>query len=125
MPLSNYLVTEILGDNFESGTPFVALYDGDPGDAGTGGTDVTTTINAAGRVAASFGTPASRAVTIDAEVSFGNAAGAADVSHFGIWDAASGGNFLGGGALTVPRAVSGGDPVAFLIGDLTISLPGV
>jgi hypothetical protein len=123
MPLSNYLVNDILGSNFELGTPFVALYSSDPGNDGTAGTDVTSTINASGRVAVSFSTPASRAVANDAEVSFGNAAGAATVSHFGIWDASSGGNFLGGGALAVSRNVQIGDPVAFLIGDLSVSLP--
>ncbi len=125
MPLSNFVVNDVLSSNFELGTPFVALYDGDPGDDGTGGTYVTSTINVAGRVSASFGSPALRAVANDAEISFGNAAGAANVSYFGVWDASSGGNFLGGGALAVPRSVAGGDPVAFLIGDLTITLPGV
>lgn len=124
MPLSNYLANKVLTDNFDGGTPFVALYSSNPGNAGTGGTDVTATIRSAGRVAASFGAVASRAVANDAAVEFGNAEGAAAVSHFGIWDAATGGNYLGGGALQVTRNVQIGDPVAFLIGDLNVSMPG-
>jgi hypothetical protein len=124
MPLSNFLVNALLTEHFDTGTPFVALYSSNPGNDGTGGTDVTATIRVAGRVAASFSAPASRASANDAEVSFGNAAGAATVSYFGIWDAASGGNFLGGGALQVTRNVQIGDPVAFLVGDLSVSLPG-
>ncbi len=124
MPLSNYLVNQVLTANFDAGTPFVALYNGNPGNDGTGGVDVTSTIRTAGRVAASFGAPASRGVANDALADFGNAVTGATVSHFGIWSAATGGNYLGGGALLVTRNVQTGDPVAFLIGDLTVSLPG-
>jgi hypothetical protein len=124
MPLSNYLANKVLTDNFDTGSVFVALYSSNPGNDGTGGTDVTNTIRAAGRPAGSFGAVAARAVSNDASVDFGTSAGAAAVSHFGLWSAATGGNFLGGGALQVTRNVQNGDPVAFLTGDLSVSLPG-
>jgi hypothetical protein len=40
-------------------------------------------------------------------------------THFGLWDAASAGNYLGGDALTNPVATSVGVPVLFPIGSVT------
>lgn len=124
MPLSNFIADAVLTSYFEEGTPFVALYNGNPGNDGLGGTDVTETINVAGRVAVTFSTPVSRVTVNEAEVSFGMSAGATDVTHFGLWDAATGGNFLGSAALSASRTVAAGDPVSFLIGDLSVNLPG-
>jgi hypothetical protein len=124
MPLSNFLTNTLLTSYFESGTPYVALYSSNPGNDGTAGVDVTNDIRTSGRVLASFTPPAGRAVTNDANVEFGNAAGAATVTHFGLWSEAVGGNYLGGDALLVSRTIALGDPVAFLIGDLEVSLPG-
>jgi hypothetical protein len=128
MPLSTYFSSAIL--NWIKSTTFpadpaavyVSLHDGNPGDAGSGGTDVTTTIRVAGRVAVTFGSIAAKAMSNDADVDFGAAAGAADVDYFGIWDASSAGNFLGYGALVTPRAISASDPVKFPVGSLTIDL---
>lgn len=42
------------------------------------------------------------------------------ITHAGIWDAASGGNFLGKAALVVAKTVNNGDaPFKFLAGNLT------
>ena len=43
------------------------------------------------------------------------------VSYFGLWTAASGGTFLGSGALTAPGPVNNGDTARFLVGSLTIT----
>lgn len=43
------------------------------------------------------------------------------VGWFGVWDAASAGNFLGSGALTAPGPVNNGDTARFLVGSLTIT----
>ena len=43
------------------------------------------------------------------------------VSYFGIWDAMAAGNFLGSGALTVPKPVNSGDTARFAAGALTIT----
>lgn len=102
---------------------YVALFNGDPTDAGTGGTEVTTSVRVAGRVAATFGAPASKAIANTAIVDFGNAAGAvASVTHFAIFDAASGGNMLGSNALNSGGgAISAGVAVNFAIGALTVT----
>lgn len=125
--LSDYLANAILGFFDGVNMPaapagvYVALYDGDPGQTGTGGTDVTTTVNAAGRVQVSFGAAAGRVIENDAAVDFGTADAAANITHFGLWDAQAGGNFLGGDALQTPRTVALNDPVSFLVGDLSVS----
>jgi hypothetical protein len=128
MPLSTYFATECL--NWIKGTDtdtaptdvYVSLHDGSPGDAGSGGTDVTDTINSGGRVAVTFGAIAGKAMSNDAIVDFGTADGDADVTHFGVWDAATSGNFIGYGALVTPRSIETNDPVKFQIGALIIDL---
>ena len=53
------------------------------------------------------------------------AAGAGDwgtLSHFGIYDAASGGNLLLWGTLSVPITPGNGDQVIFPIGNLVVTL---
>lgn len=98
---------------------YVALYNGDPGDDGAGGTDITTTI-AAARVVATFGAPASKAIANDAVVDFGAALADAHATHFGVWDATTAGNFIGGAALTTAHDITTGAPVQFDVGTLTI-----
>jgi hypothetical protein len=43
-------------------------------------------------------------------------------THFGLWDAATAGNFLGGGALTTPKTVQVGDTASFAANQLTFTL---
>lgn len=58
-----------------------------------------------------------------AVVDFGNAAGAADYSHVGVFDAAAGGNLIAFGPVTGgPKTASGGTQVYVPVGDLTVSL---
>lgn len=107
------------GANATAFTPFVALFNGNPT---SGGTEVTTTIRPAGRLSASFGAP-SPAGTIqnDAIVNFGTAAGAATVTHFAIYDAASAGNLIVFEALTGgTQSVLIGNAVSFAVGDLDV-----
>lgn len=101
---------------------YVALFDGDPTEAGSGGTEVTTDIDATGRKAVTFGAITSRAMANDAEVDFGTSDGTADVTHWGLFDASSSGNMLFWSPLETPRSVTAGDPVKFAVGDLEISL---
>ena len=100
---------------------YVGLFNGDPTDSGSGGTEVTTTIRVAGRVAATFGTVASKNMANNALVDFGNAAGATTVTHFGVFDAASAGNMLGSNAVTGGGAVGSGAAVSFASSALTWS----
>lgn len=102
---------------------YLALFNGDPTDAGTGGTEVTTTIRAAGRVAITFGASSGGVSTTTADVDFGTADAGATVSHIGIYDAASAGNLLAHDAITGgSQAISTGNPVKIATGDLTVTM---
>ncbi|WAJ26834.1 phage tail fiber protein [Antarcticirhabdus aurantiaca] len=79
---------------------YVGLFNGSPTDTGSGGSEVTTQIRAAGRMAAAFAAPANSEIRNSAVVNFGSAASGTTISHFGVFDAASGGNLLMHGALT-------------------------
>lgn len=100
-------------------TVYVGLYSSDPTPANSG-TEVTTTIRVAGRVAVAFGsvtqTTPYNTMTHAADVDFGNSAGAATVTHFGIFDASSAGNLLDYEALTTSRSITIGLPVKFVAG---------
>lgn len=130
---SDYLETQIL--NWIKGTTFpaapsavyVGLFSSDPTDTGSAGTEVTTTIRAAGRVAATFGANSgtgdgATSISNSAIVDFGNADAEASVTHFGLFDAASAGNMIVSDALTSSKTINTSDPVSFAIGDLTISV---
>lgn len=124
---SNYLESMIL--NWLKGTAFgtapsavyVGLFSNDPTDAGSG-TEVTTTIRAAGRVAVTFGTVGDGTMSNSAAVDFGAAAGAATVSHFAIFDAVSAGNILASGSLAASQTVSAGTEVTFASGAITVTV---
>jgi len=99
----------------------IGLFSSDPTDANTGGTEVTTTVRAAGRVAATFGAASGGSMSNSALIDYGNAAGGATVSHFAAFDAPTGGNKLFSGALSAAKAVTTGDPVSFAIGALSVT----
>lgn len=120
--LSNYMANAVLewvaGTNMPTApTSYIALFNGDPTPAGTGGTEVTTTIRPAGRLAVTWGDPASRQISNDANVDFGTADANATVTHAAIFDAASGGNMLLFSPLDNTRTIVAGDPVVIPIGD--------
>ena len=120
--LGNALLNWVKGSAMPTAptTVYVALWNGDPTDAGTGGTEVTTTIRTAGRLAATFGTVASKSMSNSAIVNFGAAAGAATVTYFAVFDAASAGNMLGSNILGIGGgSVASGAAVSFAIGALT------
>lgn len=48
----------------------------------------------------------------------------ATVTHFGLWNASSGGTFLWGGELTTPRSPLAGDSIIVSAGDLTAVISG-
>ena len=55
-------------------------------------------------------------------VTFPAATGAwGTVVYFGLWDAATAGNFRGAGTLTTSKAVNTGDTARFIVGSLTIT----
>lgn len=125
---STYLQNAILGWVKGTAMPaapsavYVALFSADPTDAGLTTNEVTTTVRPGGRVAATFGAISGTSTSTmanSAAVDFGNAAGAATLTHFGVFDAASGGNMLGSG--TTATNIASGNAVSFAAGALTVS----
>lgn len=102
---------------------YVGLFNGDPTDAGSGGAEVTTTVRTAGRVAAAFGSiTGNTSMANSADVDFGAAAGAATVSHFGLFSAASAGQLLASGALASSQSIVATNLVKFATGALTVTV---
>lgn len=141
MPFSSYLATRTLnwlrgvtngastGMPSAPGTLYISLHSANPSSAGTTA-DVTTTI-ASGRgsiPASNWSSPAAATspatgfeISNTAAVSItSNAIGGATVTNFGIWDSATGGNFLEYGSLSSPLTVAAGDTVSFAIGQLIL-----
>jgi len=108
-----------------AGTRYVALFDGDPQGSGT---EVTTDIRTAGRLAITSDMEAAGATNTGeasstADIDFGNAANGATVSHLAIYDSASGGTLLASDALSGgSQTVTAGNPVKIPSGDLTVSI---
>lgn len=103
---------------------YVGLFNGDPKSTGT---EVTTTINASGRVAVPWDSIAADDADVlivnDTDIDFGDAAGDATVTHAALFDAASSGNMLASKAITGgSTAIVSGSPVKFLSGDLTFTV---
>jgi hypothetical protein len=124
--LSTYLANAHLawlkGDDMPAAptTVYVAIFNGDPTAAGTGGTEVSGTISD-GRKAVSFGTVTARAVANDANIDFGAAAASGTITHGALFDAATGGNMLYFTPLTNTRTIALGDPVVIPAGDLNVN----
>lgn len=104
---------------FSAGTVYVALFNGDPKGAGS---EVTTTIRVAGRVAVTFAAPASGVIQNSADVDFGNANGAATVTHAAIYSAASGGDMYLSEVLQASISPAANDIVKFTSGALQFTL---
>lgn len=57
------------------------------------------------------------------DITFPQASGSwGTLTHFALFDAASGGNMLAHGSLNVSKSISSGDTVKFTAGDLDVSL---
>ena len=103
---------------------FAALFVGNPK---AGGTEVTTTIRAAGRVAIDFDAIVSgtdNVLTNNTDTDFGVAdAAQTGVNYVAIYDAATAGNLLFGKLLAGgPFDIAAGAPVKFTAGDLTFTM---
>jgi hypothetical protein len=98
-------------------TLYVSLHTAAPGL--TGANEITG--NAYARQALTMGTPTggAGASTNAPQFPAPTPSNWGTATHFGIWDAATGGNYYEGDALTNPVATSVGVPVQFPIGNLT------
>ena len=134
MPFSQYLADVQLnwlrGTSYASAPStnlYISLHSADPGINGLN-SDVTVTLAGsrgtlpiANLTAPAASPSGGRQVSNSASVSLSNSAqGAATVTYYGIWDAASGGNFLTYGLLTQPVNVLVGDIIEFPVGQLVI-----
>ena len=95
---------------------YVKLHTGDPGENGTANAAGETT-----RKAASFGASASGTATSDADITWTSYSTAETVSHVSLWDASSGGNCLGAGALAASKTLAVGDTFVIPSGSLTFT----
>jgi hypothetical protein len=122
MSISNYAELKILdavfnNTSFAVSAPYVSLHTADPGE--TGASEATGGSYA--RQLGSFAAAASGAVATDADINF-TVMPAATITHVGVWDASSSGNFLWGGALTASKTTNAGDTFKIASGSLTVSL---
>ena len=137
MAFSEYFATQVLGwvrgDPFPTALAnvFVSLHSSDPGTNGLSG-DVTNTItnstNRTSIASSALSTVAGASgggfeVTNTGVVQLTTAANNTtpiSVTHFGVWDAATGGNFLASGQLTSSVDVELGDTVQFNINAMAV-----
>ena len=103
-------------------TAYVSLHTADPLD--TGGSEVTGGAYARQGPVAFANAGANPTVASNGAILTFPAATApwGTVGFFGVWDAATGGNFRGSGAVTTPKAVGIGDTARFAAGALTITV---
>lgn len=95
---------------------WIKLHLGDPGAAGTANPAVETT-----RQQATFGSAAaSRAISNTAVVEWLNVSTTETYTHVSLWDAVSGGNFLGSDDIT-SAPVTAGDTFRIPVGDLDLT----
>lgn len=125
--LSSYLGNKIvrwLGGNAMPTAPatlYCALFDGNPK---SGGTEVTTVVRAAGRLAIPWTVPAAGTGMVlvnSGDVDFGGSDGDTDITHVAVYDDPAAGNLLASKALSSPKVVLTGAPVSIAAGDLSIT----
>lgn len=125
----NALLNSLFGKTSDFGalasapTLYAALFTADPGDDDTG-TEANYTSYARVSTTASDWNAASGGTIDNAKViQFPQATGGTnDVTHFGVYDAATGGNLIASGAATATLAVSNGVQPQFAAGDFSVSL---
>jgi hypothetical protein len=123
--MSDYLENEILDHILGTGSytmpasVYVGLSTGSFNDDNSG-----TEISGSGyaRVAATFNAAASGTADNSSAIQFSAATGSwGTISHFGLFDASSGGNLLIHGAFTTAKTIASGDILKIDAGDLDIS----
>jgi hypothetical protein len=103
--------------SYSEAAVYVKLHTGDPGSAGTSNAATETT-----RQQASFSAASSRAMTNDAAIEWTNVSTTETYTWISLWDASSGGNFLGRDDLSSSAAVTAGDTFRIPVGDLDLTV---
>lgn len=93
---------------------YQALFNGDPE---SGGTEVTTTVRVAGRVAITLGTITDGVVSNSADTDFGNANAGTTVSYLAVYNASTSGNLLAKSLVSPSKTINAADPVLIPSGD--------
>ena len=110
--------------SYAGGTKYIALHTGDPGE--TGANEVSTSLTGYARKShSSFTTASSGTLSNSGDITFAtitHSSNSATVTHVGIWDSASGGNFISGGAVGRSKTISLNDIPKILDGELDIAL---
>jgi hypothetical protein len=137
MPASTYLGNALINDilrgvDFANPTTiYISLHTGDPGlnganEVGTGAWPSYARKDAAGggAIATGWAAAASKATANALDVDFGanDGAGTVTVTHFGVWDHPTAGNFLFGDALTASKAYAPTDEAVLHDGDLDVAI---
>ena len=95
---------------------WVQLHIGDPGANGTANGATETTRKLCPMGAASGGS-----ISNNAEIEWVGIAGSEDATYFTLWDASTGGTFIGSGEISADAYTAGGSYV-IAVGDLTVSI---
>lgn len=122
--LSSYLVAKLADkiiDNtdFTVTVPYISLHSASPGT--TGANEITAGVEGGSysrQAASSWDSNLPR--TNSTAITWSNTPYTA-VTHFGIWDAVSSGNFLMGGTLIIPRTLFLGETAKFSAGHFTVN----
>lgn len=126
MSISNYAENKILdavlrftttGGGLPTASVYISLHTADPGE--TGASEATGGSYA--RQQAAFNAASSGVAVNTATVTF-TAMPAATITHIGIWDAVSAGNFLWSGSFTTSQAVLVGNNISISAGAISVSL---
>lgn len=113
--LRNDILEKVInGTDFTISGIYVSLHTADPGE--TGANEVTGGSYA--RKTGTWGTASNGEISITADIEFGDMP-AVTVTHVGLFDASTAGNFLWSGALTASQTVDAGQTLRLQSGNLT------
>jgi len=123
--MSDYLENSVINHYLRAtaqaspATVYVSLHTASVGDDGTG---AEVTGGAYARQAIAFGAPSNGVAANSGVITYPTATAAwGTVTHFGIWDAVSGGNLIYWAPLTASKVIDLGDIAKFNTGDVTIT----
>lgn len=122
---SNYMENKVLdilgGTTFTGVTSYCSLHTADPDEDGSG-TECTGGTGPYARQSITFAAASGGSKSSSATITF-TGMPSCTVSHIGIWDASTSGNFLAGGAVTGgSKTVNAGDTFEITSGSLTVTL---
>ena len=131
MPASTYIANALLAHQvgktaYTMPTVYLALSSTTPAAAGTGVTEPSGGSYARVATTGLWGTASAGSITNSSAITFPTAtadwAAAANMTYGVLYDAATGGNMLGFGALTVPKNTLNGDTSSIPVSGITMTL---